>query len=130
MDTINYFWNQSKYNDPRWIPQLSIFNSGNKNIEAYNFSTNVVCTALTLYCLMNSFKDTIDIVDIALSNKQLMELNENEINMIFKDLAYKFLDDLTSTALISTLNDLNASILNLIEGLSKDLDYWKIPKMY
>jgi hypothetical protein len=64
----------------------------------------------------------------ATDRRKLNVLRDDEMNDIFSNLAYSILDSLTSNALIPQREKLNDTILNLIIGLSKDLEYWKIPR--
>ncbi len=95
----------------------------------------MVCLALTIYCIMNDYEKDYEYllakyeIDNTTSAKErkLTELNEFEMKAIFGDKAIEILEKLTSNVLSFKLNRLNQTILNLIVGLSSDLEHWKIP---
>lgn len=136
-----------------WIPQLDIFKNRDSNAC---FSANVVCAALTLYCAMNEdmkksinqieasdeekLKDLILFDDEKQKSNKLISLSDDEMVNTFNqsaqgqhssninNRAFELLQNLADNALIPEHETLNKSMLELIIGLSKDLEYWTVPK--
>ena len=98
------------------------------------YSSKVVCSALTMYCIMNEYendshKNPVDVDHvIQAKRRKLTDLNDNETKAIFKNEAFEILEQLTSNAFSYDMDRLSQIILNFIDGLSKGLEHWKIPK--
>ena len=85
------------------------------------FTVNAICSAITMHYLMTS-------ICTNESKLNLIELNEDEVSHVFNEHAFKLLQCLTHDAFVKEFENLNKDILDLIMGLSKDLDYWKTPE--